>query len=218
MRRSLGQHCAATSSLGRDCYCLVCHDRHFELLLQSFMAPLPEAGDPDDKEALGAPVHFLPGSMVGHVIGHITLIKSNNFVISPFHFHKRYQVSHLSMPPSMQKCKQQKVFVWRLSRVCNLLWSRVGCPGYCPKATTQEKASASENRTIPSTGNLSLVYDKSIVFAQLYEENSQQSVLGNRVSVNTGPGSLKWAPMRSGGCLWKWDMDNHQRSILHTQS
>lgn len=126
------------------------------------------------------------------------------------------------------------VSFWRLSRVCNLLWSRVVCAGYCPKAREQKKASASEGRTTPSTGNLSLVYDKRCegspgfpllfchVFAQLYRgELSQESVLCNGVSVNTGPCHPKWAPMwscLSWGCLWKWDMDNHQRGILHTQS
>lgn len=54
------------------------------LVLQSFMAPLPQTGDLDDKEALGPPAHLLLGSMVGHVIGHISLIKKNSFVIRLF--------------------------------------------------------------------------------------------------------------------------------------
>lgn len=62
----------------------MCHDRHFALVLWSLVAPLPQAGDLDHKEALGPPAHLLPGSMVGHVVGPVSLIKNNGFVVQPF--------------------------------------------------------------------------------------------------------------------------------------
>lgn len=48
-----GQHTAATSSQGRDYSSVwVCHHRHFVLVLWSFMAPLPQAEDLDEKRHL----------------------------------------------------------------------------------------------------------------------------------------------------------------------
>lgn len=54
------------------------------LVLWSLVAPPPQAGDLDHKEALAFLVYLLRGSMVGHVAVHVSLIKNNSLVVWPF--------------------------------------------------------------------------------------------------------------------------------------
>ena len=90
MKTSLGGqisslHCTATSSLGRDYYSgWVCHAAHSALVLWLLVAPPPQAGDLDHEEALEFLAYPLCGSMVGHVVVHVSLIKNNSFVLWPF--------------------------------------------------------------------------------------------------------------------------------------
>lgn len=66
------------------------------------------AGDLDDKEALGPPAHLL---LVPQWVMLLDMFHWSSIIVLSyglFHFHRRGQVSHFSMPSSMQKCKWQK--------------------------------------------------------------------------------------------------------------
>jgi len=91
MKTSLGEpisslHCTATSSLGKDYYLdWVCHAAHSALVMWSLVAPLPEAGDLDHRDAClfsVASLWFHGGVTFSFV--RVSLMKNDSFVVWPF--------------------------------------------------------------------------------------------------------------------------------------
>lgn len=95
------------------------------LVLQSLVTPPPQATDLDHKEALAFLTYLLCGSMVGHDVVHVSLIKNNSFAVWPFPLLQNAGSVTFQCYPAFKNVNNKRegkvVSVWRLSRGCSEL-------------------------------------------------------------------------------------------------
>lgn len=100
-----GQHCVATSSLGRGYYSAMQALCTCSAVTRGTSASGRRSGW---QRGTWTSSHLFPGSTVGHGAGHVLLIKNNSFVVRPFPLPQKMPGQPRFSAIQMQKCKQQK--------------------------------------------------------------------------------------------------------------